>query len=100
MNREEIKVSRKLLSEWVSKTGMALKSLYDEMLKEVLGSKNILIDETPIKKISTGKCKQAYMWVVIQILGSIRINIMFSKVGRAKGDHLVSLLESYKTKFF
>ena len=44
---------------------MALKPLYHEMLKKVLASKNIFIDETPVKLWETVKCKQAYMWVVV-----------------------------------
>ncbi len=35
------------------------------MLKRVLVSKNIFIDETSVKLWQIGKCKQAYMWVVV-----------------------------------
>jgi len=65
LKREGIKISRKLLSQWVIRSGMALKPLYVEMLKQVLDSKNIFIDETPVKLQAKGKCKQAYMWVVV-----------------------------------
>ena len=65
MDREGIKISRKLLSQWVVKCGMALKPLYEEMLEHILGSKNIYIDESPVKLWEPGKCKQAYMWVVV-----------------------------------
>ena len=44
---------------------MALKPLYDEMLKRVLSSKNIYIDESPVKLWQKEKCKQAFMWVVV-----------------------------------
>lgn len=64
-NREEIRISRKLLSQWVVNSAMALKPLYEEMKKRVLLSKNIFIDETPVKLWETEKCKQAYMWVVV-----------------------------------
>ena len=63
--REGIKINRKLLSQWVVRSAMALKPLYDEMLKRVLSSKNIFIDETPVKLWEAVKCKQAYMWVVV-----------------------------------
>jgi len=63
--REGIGISRKLLSQWVVRSAMALKPLYVEMLKRVLSSKNIFIDETPVKLWETVKCKQAYMWVVV-----------------------------------
>lgn len=65
LNREGISINRKLLSQWVIRSGIALKPLYDEMLKQVLASKNIFIDETPVKLQDIGKCKQAYMWVVV-----------------------------------
>jgi transposase len=63
--REGISISRKLLSQWVIKSAMALKPLHDEMLKKVLESQSIYIDETPVKLWETEKCKQAYMWVVV-----------------------------------
>lgn len=63
--REGIGISRKLLSQWVIRSAMALKPLYNEMLKRVLSSKNIYIDESPVKLWETEKCKQAYMWVVV-----------------------------------
>jgi transposase len=43
--REGIEISRKLLSQWVIRSAMALKSLYKEMLKKVLSSKNIYIEK-------------------------------------------------------
>lgn len=63
--REGILISRKLLSQWVVRSAMALKPLYNEMLKRVLSSQNIYIDETPVKLWETEKCKQAYMWIVV-----------------------------------
>jgi len=65
LKRENIVISRKLLSQWVIRSAIALKPLYNEMLKRVLASKNIFIDETPVKLWETIKCKQAYMWVVV-----------------------------------
>lgn len=65
LKREGIEISRKLLSQWVLKSGKALEPLYNEMLKRVLASKNIYIDETPVKLWQAVKCKQAYMWVVV-----------------------------------
>ena len=65
LGRIGIKISRKLLSQWVVKCGMALKPLQEEMLREILESENIYIDETPVKLWEPEKCKQAYMWVVV-----------------------------------
>lgn len=65
IERERIKVSRNLISQWVIKSAMALKPLYDEMLEAVLAIDNIFIDETPIKLQALGKCKQVYMWTIV-----------------------------------
>jgi transposase len=63
--RDGIMISRKLLSQWVLRSAMALKPLYNVMLEKVLASKNIYIDETPVKLWEPVKCKQAYLWVVV-----------------------------------
>lgn len=63
--REGIKISRRLLSQWVIKTGLALKPLYDEMVKCILKNQNVYIDETPVKLWEKIKCSQAYMWVIV-----------------------------------
>ncbi len=65
MEREGVKISRKLLSQWVIRSAMALKPLYLEMVKRVLGSENIFIDESPVKLWEKIKCKTGYMWVVV-----------------------------------
>jgi transposase len=65
LKREGIGLSRKLLSQWVIRSALAIKPLYNEMVKRVLASKNIYIDETPVKLWEVEKCKQAYMWVVV-----------------------------------
>jgi transposase len=65
MERERIKISRKLLSQWVIRAGMALKPLYLEMINHVLSSDNIFIDESPVKLWEKEKCKEGYMWVVV-----------------------------------
>jgi transposase len=65
MQREEIKISRKLLSQWVIRSAMALKPLYLEMVKQVLSGSNIFIDESPVKLFEKNKCKTAYLWIVV-----------------------------------
>lgn len=70
MGREGIQISRKLLSQWVIRSAMALKPLYNEMVKQVLESGNVFIDEVPVKLQQKNKCKQAYMWVLVGGQGS------------------------------
>ena len=66
-SRDGLQISRQYLSQIVVKVGQALKPLYDEMLKMVLKSGNIFVDETPIKVLLPGKGKahQGYMWVIV-----------------------------------
>jgi transposase len=65
MGREGIGISRKLLSQWVVRCGIALRPLYREMVKRVLSSENVFIDETPVKLQAEIKCAQAYMWIIV-----------------------------------
>jgi transposase len=65
MERQGVKISRKLLSQWVIRCGMALKPLYEVMVRLILESKNVFIDETPVKLQAKDQCKTAYMWVVV-----------------------------------
>lgn len=66
MSREGIYISRQILCQWILRTGLALKPLYNEMKAQILKSGNIFYDETPIDMLMPGKGKthQAYMWVL------------------------------------
>ncbi len=65
MGRVGVKISRKLLSQWVLRCGMALKPLYEVMIRLILKGENIFIDESPVKLQEKNKCKTAYMWVIV-----------------------------------
>lgn len=64
--REGIGISRQLLCQWVIRCGKALKPIYDELMRSILESNTIFVDETPVDMLegSKGKAHQAYMWVV------------------------------------
>jgi transposase len=64
LSREKIHLSRQLLCQWILAAGLPLKPLKDEMLKKILSSGNIFIDETPIGLQESKKVRQAYMWVI------------------------------------
>lgn len=64
MERDGVGISRKLLSQWVIRCGMALKPLYDLMAEKILESGNVFIDETPVKLQAKEKCDTAYVWVL------------------------------------
>lgn len=67
LSREGICISRQVLSKWVTRCGLALKPLYNELIKEILDSKNVFIDEVPVPmlKPTKGRTHQAYMWVMV-----------------------------------
>lgn len=66
LGRENINVSRQLLSQWVLKSALALKPLYDEMQRQILSNDFIYIDESPVKMLDpgAGQTKFIYMWVL------------------------------------
>lgn len=65
MGRVGVGISRKLLSQWVLRCGMALKPIYETMVRLILDSGNVFIDESPVKLQAKNKCDTAYMWVIV-----------------------------------
>ena len=63
--REGIGISRKLLSQWVVYCGNALTPLYEEMVRQVLSSGNIFVDESPVNVQIKSSVKKGFMWVVV-----------------------------------
>ena len=94
--RDRIGISRKLLSQWIVKSGLALKPLYDEMVKQILKSENIFIDETPVKLQEKVKCKQAYMWVVVGGNESDPPYRVYDFRENRCHDHVIDILKGYQ----
>lgn len=67
LSRENIHISRQILSQWVVKCGLALRPIYEKMTELILNSQNVFIDEVPVGmlKPGNGKVHQAYMWVMV-----------------------------------
>lgn len=96
LQREGIGISRKLLSQWVIRCGMALKPLYDEMLYHILSCTNIYIDESPVKLQDVGKCKQAYLWVVVGGCESNPPYRVYQFKENRCHDNVLDILKGYK----
>lgn len=94
--REGIGISRKLMSQWVIRAGMALSPLYDEMLKKVLESDNIFIDETPVQMQDIGETKQTYMWVVVGGEASSPAYRVYDFRESRSHEHVFDILEGYR----
>jgi transposase len=67
LGRQDIRISRQVLSQWVIKCGFALKPLYERLQSKILESNNLFIDEVPVDMLDPGKGKvsQTYMWVIV-----------------------------------
>jgi len=101
LSRQGIEISRQVLSQWVLRCGKALKPLYDEMLKQILQSNNIFIDETPLSMLmpGNGKVHQAYMWVIV---GGAEANPpyrFYTFRTNRRHEHVIDLLEDYRGVF-
>lgn len=64
MGRDGLEISRKLLSQWVIRAGMAVKPLYDVMVSSILASGVVFMDETTVKVQAKNKCDTGYVWVL------------------------------------
>lgn len=64
LSRQGIFISRKLLSQWVVRCGELLKPLRDEMLKQILESNNIFVDESPVRFLDEEGSKLGYLWTI------------------------------------
>lgn len=70
LSRDQIFISRRLLSQWVVAVGSALRPLYDAMKERILQSDRLHIDESPVDIFDSPKVTQGYMWVLVGGVGS------------------------------
>ncbi len=97
LGRDDLGISRQLLSKWIIRCGHALKPLYQEMKKHVLNSESVFIDEIPVKMLSPGKgkTKQTYMWVVVGGRGKNPPYRIYKFHTNRNHEHAKNLLEGY-----
>ncbi len=96
LQREGITISRKLLSQWVIRCGLALKPLYEVMRTLILQSGNVFIDETPVKIQEKVKCKTGYMWVIVGGEGSDPPYRIYDFKENRCHDHVDDILLGYR----
>lgn len=96
--RENIGISRQLLSQWVLGIGKALGPLYDKMLEKILESGNVFVDESPVSLLIPGKGKvhKAYMWVLVGGKSSDPPHRVFNFRFDRKHEHAIDLLKDYR----
>jgi transposase len=96
MGRDGVGISRKLLSQWVVRCGLALKPLYEVMVRFILEGENVFIDESPVKLQAKEKCETAYMWVIV---GGNSSNPAYRVYDFRKDrchDHVIDILQGYR----
>ena len=96
MEREGIGISRKLLSQWTGHCGRALIPLYNEMLKRVLLSGNIFVDESPVNIQAKGGLKKGYMWVLVGGNESNPAYRVYSFAENRCHQHILDMLDTYE----
>ena len=96
LRRENIFISRQLLSSYVVRIGMKLKPLCDEMLKRILASDNVFIDETPVNILDSPKVKQGYMWLIVGGKFKDPFYRAYNFKPNRKHDNALELLKNYK----
>ena len=96
--REDIKISKQLLSQWVVKIGLNLSILYDAMFKKVLESGRIFVDETPISLLIPGnkKVHKAYIWVYVGGTGNDPPYRIYDFCLNRQYDNAIEKLKNYK----
>ena len=95
-SRDGIGISRRLLSQWVIATGLALKPLYHAMKKRILESDRIHIDESPVDIFDSPKVTQGYMWVLVGGNSADPPYRYYEFYESRKHSHLEELIGSYK----
>lgn len=95
MSRERIGISRKLLSQWVVRLGQTLTPLYKLMLDKILKSKNVFIDESPVKILKSKKCDLGYMWTLVGGEGSDPPYRIYDFRENRRYDNVLQMLDGY-----
>jgi len=95
-NRENIFISRKLLSQWIIRLGNALQPLYDKMKEKILESGNIFIDESPVKIQDKPQCKQGYMWTIVGGEGADPSYRIYDFKENRRHENVKAILGDYK----
>lgn len=94
-SRDQILISRRLLSQWVVAVGLALKPLYAAMKERILKSDRLHIDESPVDIFDSPKVTQGYMWVLVGGIGDDPPYRFYAFYEDRKHCHAEELLGSY-----
>lgn len=65
MAREDIHINRSTLCDWVTQVAAFLKPIRQTMISEILKSRVIQTDDTPVPVLAKDKTKRGYLWVYL-----------------------------------
>jgi transposase len=96
-SRDNVQITRQLLSQWVIRLGFVLMPLYDLMLKRVKDSGVVFVDESPVRLQVKGKgrLQQGYMWVLAGGGGSDPPYRVYRYCENRNHSHAYQLLEDF-----
>lgn len=94
--REGIKISRRLLSQWVVAAGLALYPLYQAMKQKILAGDRLHIDESPVDLFDSPKMTSGYMWVLVGGAGKDPPYRFYQFYPDRKHVHAEEILNGYK----
>ncbi len=95
LGRDNIGISRRLLSQWVIAVGIALTPLYNVMKKKILEGDRIHIDETHVDIFDSPKVHQGYMWVLVGGDGADPQYRLYDFYENRKHEQVDKILGSY-----
>mgnify|MGYP002134318943 CR=1 FL=1 len=90
--RNGLKISRKLLSQWVVRIGLELEPLYHAMRRKIMEGESLFIDESPLKMQEKDKAKTVFMWI---LAGSNGYRLYDFRENRCH-EHAFEILKNYK----
>lgn len=90
--RNGLKISRKLLSQWVVRIGLELEPLYNAMRGKIMQGEVLFIDESPLKMLEKEKAKTVFMWI---LAGGNGYRLYDFRENRCH-EHAFEILKNYK----
>ncbi|SDX25071.1 Transposase, partial [Nitrosomonas communis] len=97
--REEVRLSRSTLAEWVGRVGVALQPLVDRLTWHLLQGSTLHADETPVAQLDpgNGKARKAYLWAYRSndLEAGPRIILFDYQAGRS-GRHAQNFLQGWQ----
>ena len=99
--RSGLDVHRSTLADWVGKASFHIRPVFDCLARELKGSQNLGVDETPVRVLDPGrgKTKTGYMWTMARDerawCGADPPGVVYGYAPGRGGEHGEKLLEGF-----